>query len=321
MGCSRCLLGAGARVAALRRRPSPRLSGFDADIDAETGLRPGCRSGEDLGSGPRADPSVRRTRSPSRAPRSSRCGRRAVGEAREAVDDLRGHRVLRRYAERVAAESALRGARASAALEGADLAVCDVAAVATVVDAGWQVLPASRERPIVQGALRVAAEIGLLRDDLAAGTAAGAGAAAHTGRRRPAGRSRWAGRAPGRRPGSPGGLGHCCTLTDRAPALVVAAVVHGELLAMGAFAGRQPASSAAARRRLTWWPAAWTRGACRCPRWATSSSAATAYLDALDGYRQGGAEGIAAWVVHCAEAVVLGAREGVAVCESIQRGA
>ena len=46
-----------------------------------------------------------------------------------------------------------------------------------------------------------------------------------------------------------------------------------------------------------------------------------AYLDALDGYRQGGAEGIAAWVVHCAEAVVLGAREGVAVCESIQRGA
>jgi hypothetical protein len=27
------------------------------------------------------------------------------------------------------------------------------------------------------------------------------------------------------------------------------------------------------------------------------------------------------WVVHCAQAVVLGAREGVAVCESIQRGA
>jgi hypothetical protein len=45
------------------------------------------------------------------------------------------------------------------------------------------------------------------------------------------------------------------------------------------------------------------------------------YLEALVGYRGGGADGIAAWVVHCAEAVVLGAREGVAICEAIQRGA
>jgi hypothetical protein len=45
------------------------------------------------------------------------------------------------------------------------------------------------------------------------------------------------------------------------------------------------------------------------------------YLAALDGYVTGGPDGIAAWLVHCAEAVVLGAREGVAVCEAIQRGA
>jgi hypothetical protein len=45
------------------------------------------------------------------------------------------------------------------------------------------------------------------------------------------------------------------------------------------------------------------------------------YLDALRGYAEGGADGIVAWVRHCAEAVVLGAREGVAVCEAIQRGA
>ena len=44
----------------------------------------------------------------------------AVDRARAAVDGLRGHRVLRRSAERVASESALRGARASAALEGVD---------------------------------------------------------------------------------------------------------------------------------------------------------------------------------------------------------
>ncbi len=45
----------------------------------------------------------------------------AVERARRAVDDLRGHRVLRRSADRVAAESALRGARASAALAGAEV--------------------------------------------------------------------------------------------------------------------------------------------------------------------------------------------------------
>jgi hypothetical protein len=45
------------------------------------------------------------------------------------------------------------------------------------------------------------------------------------------------------------------------------------------------------------------------------------YLDALRAYDDGGPDGIAAWVRHCAEAVVLGAREGVAICEEIQRGA
>jgi hypothetical protein len=46
-----------------------------------------------------------------------------------------------------------------------------------------------------------------------------------------------------------------------------------------------------------------------------------AYSDALAGYAAGGEHGVGRWVVHCAQAVVLGAREGVAVCESIQRGA
>ncbi|HEY9475078.1 MAG TPA: oxidoreductase, partial [Mycobacteriales bacterium] len=45
----------------------------------------------------------------------------AADEARDAVDRLLGHRALRRGGEAVSAESALRGARASAALDGADL--------------------------------------------------------------------------------------------------------------------------------------------------------------------------------------------------------
>ncbi|MEP6761967.1 MAG: oxidoreductase, partial [Sporichthyaceae bacterium] len=82
----------------------------------------------------------------------------AVEEAREAIDRLRGHRVLRRQAEKVVAESALRGARASAALEGADLGL-DV--VRRTVQAGG-LLP-EEEAPLVQGALRVAAELGSMQ--------------------------------------------------------------------------------------------------------------------------------------------------------------
>ena len=46
-----------------------------------------------------------------------------------------------------------------------------------------------------------------------------------------------------------------------------------------------------------------------------------AYAAAAQAYAGGGPGGVAGWVRHCAEAVVLGAREGVAVCEAIQRGA
>ena len=44
-----------------------------------------------------------------------------------------------------------------------------------------------------------------------------------------------------------------------------------------------------------------------------------AYDAGLRAYAEGGAAGIAAWIDHCAEAVVLGAREGTAICESMQR--
>ncbi|MFD0773892.1 oxidoreductase, partial [Streptomonospora algeriensis] len=44
----------------------------------------------------------------------------AVGETRALVDRLLGHRILRRRSSDVSMESALRGARASAVLDGAD---------------------------------------------------------------------------------------------------------------------------------------------------------------------------------------------------------
>ena len=41
--------------------------------------------------------------------------------------------------------------------------------------------------------------------------------------------------------------------------------------------------------------------------------------EAARAYVGGGREGVALWVVHCAQAVALGAREGLAVCEAILR--
>ncbi|MGH8892807.1 MAG: oxidoreductase, partial [Actinomycetes bacterium] len=81
----------------------------------------------------------------------------AVERARLAIDQLRGHRALRRYAERVATESALRGAWASAVLDGADLTMADLRVSVT----GERGRPPPD--PLVQGSVRVAAELGQLR--------------------------------------------------------------------------------------------------------------------------------------------------------------
>jgi hypothetical protein len=237
----------------------------------------------------------------------------AVDEARVAVDGLRGHRVLRRSAEKVSAESTLRGARASGALDGADLPL-DV--VRRTVRAGGH-LP-EPEGLVVEGALRVAAEVGLLQETwrraplqvlarLHVLAAAGRTTDDHLGRPRPEAATRLA------------SLATLLSMT-KAPAVVVSAVVHGEVLSTQAFAvGGGVVARAAARLVLV------TRGldpsAVSVPEVGHVDLGSAAYADALAGYAAGGEDGVAAWVLHCAQAVVLGAREGVAVCESIQRGA
>jgi hypothetical protein len=99
---------------------------------------------------------------------------------------------------------------------------------------------------------------------------------------------------------------------------VVAAIVHGELLGLDAFA---PASGVVARAavRLT-----------IIERGLDPKSLAVVeaghlelradYDVALQAYRSGTPEGIGQWLVHCADAVVLGAREAQAICEALARG-
>ncbi|MEV4254750.1 oxidoreductase, partial [Spirillospora sp. NPDC049652] len=77
----------------------------------------------------------------------------AVADARKAVDRLLGHRILRRRSAEVSTESALRGARASAVLEGTPVTMDELRSAVE-----------GHAAPIVQGSLRVSAELGSLAE-------------------------------------------------------------------------------------------------------------------------------------------------------------
>lgn len=243
----------------------------------------------------------------------------AVDEARQAVDRLYRHRVLRRASPAVSAESSLRGARASAALEGTDVPL-DALRRDEVHD------------PLVQGALRASAELGRLgqtwrkapRQVLARlHTVAAAGLADQEG----LGRPRSVDEAPdplslGPAPGvadTTARMETLFTLLERptkAPAIVLAAVVHGELAVLRPF-GTADGVVARAAGRLT------------LVEYGLDPKSLVAvevghlelpYADALRAYLTGTKEGVAAWVQHCASAVSLGVRETTAICEAMQRG-
>ncbi len=230
-----------------------------------------------------------------------------VADARTAVDTLLGHRTLRRRSADVSAESALRGAWASARLAGADVDLEAVRSGEATTD------------PVVQGALRAQAAVAALADTW---TRAPRQALARLHALAAADLVDDAG-ALGRPRAGAEVAARLDTLAavlaaTAAPAALVAAVVHGELLSLDAFA---PASGVVARAavRLT----LVERGL--DPRSlvvveAGHLSLGAAYGQALDGYRSGAPTGIARWLLHCCQAVVSGARESTAICEAIARG-
>jgi len=223
--------------------------------------------------------------------------RPALHGAREAVDTALRHRALRRSGGRVAAEVSLRSAVASAALEGS----------------GYD-----RERvrqglvtePRVQGALRVAAALpGLVdrwpsaprqvlarlhvlaaRDTVAAGELG--------------------------RPVSGGErldvLASLVAGGTRVPPLLLAAVVHGELLAVRPFAGPNGIVARAAARLVLISGGLDPRGllAVEVGHLARQPE----YVGAANAFATGTPDGLRAWIRHCAAAVELGAGELSAIC-------
>jgi hypothetical protein len=233
-----------------------------------------------------------------------------VTAARDAVDLLYGHRALRRRQSEVAVESALRGARASAALEGADVSLDALRSGRALQD--------PRTAEAARAAVRLCTGLGALVDvwgrsplqalaRLHVLAAAGVVDEEHLGR-----------------PGSPEAaarleqLSRLLTDPTEAPAVVVAAIVHGELLAARAF-GWGNGLLARAAQRLVLIHRGVDPKALSVPEVGHLELGRHSYDAALDSYATGTADGVAAWVRHCAQAVTLGAREGLAVCQALLR--
>lgn len=254
----------------------------------------------------------------------------SVESVRQSVDRVYGHRVMRRRSNEVASEAALRGARGSAALAGADWSLEEVRRRS---DFG-----AEAQARTVGAALRLTAEAGqllgvwrhspmqaLARLHLVA--AGGAVADETVGRPRLAGEpvdgeelnslpvpdsAEVAARLEG--------LAGLLLAGTEAPALVVAAVVHGELLALRPFGSYNGPVARAAQRIVLVGSGLDPKSI--CPAEVGHAEVGRAgYLQALEAYAAGTPEGMAFWIGHCAEAVGLGARESTAVCEALQRGA
>ncbi|GAA4743214.1 oxidoreductase [Modestobacter marinus] len=258
------------------------------------------------GAGPAARPAARPTGPDPLAPLLELPGVAAAAEdARAAVDRLLGHKVLRRESAGVSAESALRGARASAALEGVDRPLADLRA-GEVTD------------PVVQGALRVSVGLGSMVEtwERAPGQVlARLHVLAATGLAEPADLGRPSGAAGPRL----GGLFSIITGSTTVPAVVVAGVVHGELAALAPF-GVQDGVVARAAARLVGISRGLDRKAVTVPEVGFAELGRDAYEAALEGYRTGGPAGVAGWLVHCCRATAHGATEGLAICESLLRG-
>jgi hypothetical protein len=221
----------------------------------------------------------------------------AVDEARAAVDAAFRHPALRRGTDqaRIAAEVSLRAAVASAALEGSRH---DLSAVrdGTVTD------------PVLHGALRVsAAAVQSAQQWLTAPPQvltrlhilAARGVVADLGRPAPSGAGRL--------------LTLSRVLASDAPAIVRAAVVHGELLALHAFDGPNGVVARAAGRITLIAGGLDPRGL--LPLEVGHAEREPEYIGAASAYSTGTQDGVRAWLKHCAAAVAAAAAQLRTLCD------
>jgi len=228
--------------------------------------------------------------------------RDAAGGARAALDEVYRHPANRHGWPATAAEASMRAARASAALDGADVrlpgrggAVPDplLAGAVRIADAVGTLLATWQRAPLQALArLHVLAAADLTADDDALG--------------RP-------------RAGGPVSerlhlLASLVTGTSGVPGVVLAAVVHGELLALAPF-GVADGVVARAAARLTAISTGLDAKGLAVPEVGHLRHAAE-YRRAAGGFATGEPDAVAAWIVHCCQAWQAGAGEARSIADA-----
>lgn len=227
----------------------------------------------------------------------------AVDLARERVDQALRHRALRRHGGQVAAEVSLRSAVASAALEGY-AHEREAVRAGTVTD------------PVVQGALRVAGALPGLADRWPKAprqvlarlhVLAARGVVPEEALGRPV-----AGPAVGTRLDA---LTALVTGGSSVSPLVLAAVVHGELLALRPFAGPSGVVARAAARLTLLSTGFDPRGLVAVE--VGHREREPEYVGAAGAFATGTPDGVRSWLRHYAAAIELGAEQVTAIGDEV----
>jgi len=257
-----------------------------------------------------------------------------VAAARGACERLRFHEALRRRIPEAAAESRVRGAQASAALEGATVPLDLVRDVMRGVGS-WPREPDPVQR-VARGAVQATAEtehvLGVvLTAPLQAlarlHTAAATGLVPDDA----LGRPRLAGEACGELTDlgpAPDAAQVAVRLravtevllaTPRLPVVVAAAVVHAELATVRPFV-RGNAVVARALDRAVVHAGGLDPTGVAVTEAGHGAQGGAAYLGALTAYGRGDAAGVGLWISHCCSAVRAAAAEGERVADAVLAG-
>lgn len=273
-------------------------------------------------------------------------------EARAACARLRFHEGLRRRIPEAAAESRVRGAWADARLEGARVPLDTVRDLA--VEATRWPEPSEPTWDIVRGSVQVVAEAERVAAVLATAPAQ-ALARLHVAAATPltptptppssssdsVGASGAAGLLGRPRTGPFVDAGEFATLppapvdvgprlealtellrdsagTD-VPALLVAAMAHGEIALVRPFERGNGLVARALERALVIGRGLDGTGV-SVPEFGHAVAGATAYAGALSAYAQGTREGLTVWIRHCATAITAGTAEGERIAAAVRSG-
>jgi Fic family protein len=261
----------------------------------------------------------------------------AIDAARQACTTLRWHEALRRRVAEAAAESRVRGAHASAALDGAktdlDL-VRDLMRGATP----WPQSPDPLEATL-QGAVLATAETEHIRAMVVSAPSQAlarvhAAAAGHLLPQSQVGRPRQAGEVSrefaelGPSPDETvvrarlSGVVELLLGAKDYSAVVVAALVHAEFATVRPFVRGNGLVARAMDRAIIGSSGLDPTGVAvvELGHQSGGTGGGAAYLGALAAYATGSPRGVALWITHCAEAIEAGAKEGVRIADAVLAG-